>query len=188
VTGSWGGFQPYAGDKVPQWDLEAGSFGYISMDLKPTKSGQTWDLSAISRLPPGDVYPWSFVSITNYGPAPQVGKWATYKIPLSALSIGKTRFTGSISGTTLTVSSVSGGVGVDAGGFISGEGVAPGTYILGFKAKGGGAGTYTIYPWQNVASTSMTEQRTSVYKIDISDRTGASNNYYYIDNLKFTQN
>jgi len=188
VTGSWGGFQPYAGNKVPQWDLEAGSFGYISMDLKPTKSGQTWDLSAISRLPPGDVYPWSFVSITNYGPAPQVGKWATYKIPLSALTIGKTRFTGSISGTTLTVSSVSGGVGVDAGGFISGEGVAPGTYILGFNAKGGGAGTYTVYPWQNVASTSMTEQRTSVYKIDISDRTGASNNYYYIDNLKFTQN
>jgi hypothetical protein len=187
VTGSYGGYQPYAGNTVPQWDLEAGSFGYISMDLKPTTNGQVWDLSAISRLPPGDVYPWSHVSITNYGPTPQVGKWATYKIPLSALTIGKTSFTGSISGTTLTVSSVNGGVGVDAGGFISGDGVAPGTYILGFNAKGG-TGTYTVYPSQNVARTSMTEQRTAVYKIDISDQTGSYNNHYYIDNLRFTQN
>jgi hypothetical protein len=187
VTSSNGGFQPYAGKAVPTWDLEAGSFGYISMDLKPTVSGQTWRLSAISRLPPGDVYPWAATSITNYGPKPQAGVWATYKIPLSALTIGKTSFTGSISGDTLTVTSVSSGVGVDAGGFISGDGVAPGTYITGYNAEGG-KGTYTVHPSQNVASTSMTEQRTAVYKIDVADQTGLSSNHYYIDNLKFTQN
>jgi hypothetical protein len=186
VWSQGGGFQPYAGNVVPTYDLEAGSFGYISMDLKPTINGQTWRLSAISRLPPGDVYPWAATSITEYGPAPQVGKWATYKIPLSALSIGKTSFTGSISGTTLTVTSVNGGVGVDAGGFISGNGVAPGTYITGYNAKGG-TGTYTVHPAQNVANTSMEEQRTAVYKIDVIDESGASSNHYYVDNLKFSK-
>jgi len=187
VSSAYGGFQPYAGKTVPTWDMEAGSFGYISLDLKPTISGQTWRLSAISRLPPGDVYPWAATSITKYGPAPKVGVWATYKIPLSALSIGKTSFTGSISGTTLTVTSVSSGVGVDAGGFISGKGVAPGTYITGFKAEGG-KGTYTVHPSQNVASTSMEEQRTAVYKIDVADESGVSTNHYYVDNLIFTKN
>jgi hypothetical protein len=185
VTGSNGGFQPYAGNTVPQWDLEAGSFGYITMDLKPTIGGQDWHLSAISRLPPGDVYPWAAVDLLNYGPAPVPGVWATYKVPLSALSIGSTRFQGYISGTTLTVTSVASGVGVDAGGFISGSGVAPGTYIVGYGALGG-AGTYTVYPSQNVASTAMTEQRTAIYKVDISDQTGASSNLFYVDNLRFT--
>jgi hypothetical protein len=185
VTGPYGGFQPYAGNTVPQWDLEAGSFGYLTMDLKPTMGGQDWRLSAISRLPPGDVYPWASVDLLNYGPAPMPGIWATYKVPLSALSIGSTQFQGSISGTTLTVTSVDSGVGVDAGGFISGSGVTPGTYIVGYGALGG-AGTYTVYPSQNVASTAMTEQRTAIYKVDISDQTGASSNLFYVDNLRFT--
>jgi hypothetical protein len=186
VTSRGGGFQPYAGNMVPTYDLEAGSFGYLYMDLKPTINGQTWRLSAISRLPPGDVYPWAATSITDYGPAPQAGQWATYKIPLSALSIGMTSFTGSISGNKLTVTRVSGGVGVDAGGFVSGAGVAPGTYITGYDAEGG-AGTYTVYPSQNVASTSMTEQRTAVYKIDVVDESGASINHYYVDRIHFSR-
>jgi hypothetical protein len=184
VNSAYGGFQPYAGNVVPQWDLEAGSFGYISVDLKPTISGQKWTLSAISRLPPGDVYPWAAVNVTDYGPAPQPGVWATYKVPLSALSIGITHFQGSISGDTLTVTSVNGGPGVDAGGFISGSGVRPGTYIVGHHANGG-PGTYTISPSQDVAGTSMTEQRTALYKFDISDQSGASWNHFYVDNMKF---
>jgi len=186
ITYRWGGFQPYAGKVVPQWDLEVGAFGYISMDLKPTIGGQVWDLSAVSRLPPGDVYPWAYVHITDFGPAPKVGVWATYKIPLAALSIGRTDFVGSISGNTLRVSSVTGGVGVDAGGFVRGPGVAAGTYITGYNAKGG-PGTYTVWPAQYVDSTSMTEQRTAIYKIDLSDQTGASSNTFYIDNMMFTQ-
>lgn len=185
VWKGYGGFQPYAGNVVPQWDLEIGSFGYIVLDLKPTIQNQTWRLSLISRLPPGDVYPWSQVNVTDYGPAPVVGKWATYKIPLTALSIGKTHFEGYISGTTLTVTHVDSGVGVDAGGFISGNGVAPGTYIVGHNANGG-PGTYTISPSQYVSSTSMTEQRTSLYKPNLQDTSGAGSNQFYIDNFKFT--
>jgi hypothetical protein len=187
VTSDGGGFQPYTGSVVPTYDLEAGAFGYICMDLKPTAEGQKWRLSMMSRLPPGDVYPWSAVDLSDYGPAPVPGKWATYKVPLAALSIGMTHFSGSISGTKLTVTSVASGVGIDAGGFITGAGVAPGTYILGYDAQGG-PGTYTVYPSQNVASTSMVEQRTSVYKFDIIDRGKQANNKYYVDNIKFTVN
>ena len=185
VNSAYGGIQPYAGNVVPLWDLEAGAFGYFSVDLKPTVNNQVWHLSMISRLPPGDVYPWSSVNITDYGPAPVAGKWATYKIPLSALTIGKTNFEGSISGNQLTVTSIASGVGVDAGGFVTGNGVTPGTYITGHNAKGG-PGTYTVSPSQWVSSTSMTEQRTGVYKFDISDQTGLYNNTYYVDNVKFT--
>jgi hypothetical protein len=185
IIGQGGGFQPFAGNVVPYYDLEAGAFGYFSIDLKPTVNGQAWRLSMISRLPPGDVYPWAAVNLANYGPAPVAGKWATYKIPLSALSIGKTSFVGSISGTTLTVSKVHSGVGVDAGGFVTGPGVKAGTYIIGHHANGG-PGTYTIHPAQTVASTTMSEQRTGVYKFDVIDDSGHSSNTYYVDNVKFT--
>jgi hypothetical protein len=185
------GFQPYAGKTTTVWDMEGGSFGYMSLDLKPTISSDRWELFIISRLPPGDVYPWSNVNLSNYGPAPVAGKWATYKIPLSVLTIGFTHFTGSISGTTLTVSSVSSGVGVDAGGYLTGPGVPAGTYITAFSQTGGGAGTYTvagpgISGSTSVASTSMVEQRTGIYKFGLPDQSSASNNHYYLDNIKFT--
>jgi len=186
VYEAYGGFQPYSGNSVPQWDLETGAFDYISLDLKPTIDNQSWRLSMISRLPPGDVYPWAAVDINSYGPSPVAGQWATYKIPLSALSMGKTSFKGSISGNTLTVTGVNSGVGVDAGGFITGDGVKPGTYIVGHNANGG-PGTYTVSPAQNVATTSMTEQRTALYKLDIADQSGAWNNRYYIDNVRLTK-
>jgi hypothetical protein len=187
------GFQPYAGKTTTAWDMEGGSFGYISMDLKPTMAGQDWEIFIISRLPPGDVFPWSNVMLSSYGPAPVVGKWATYKIPLSVLTIGSTHFSGSISGTTLTVSSVSSGVGLDAGGYLAGPGVPAGTYITAFSQSGGGAGTYTlagpgISASTAVASTSMVEQRTGIYKFALVDRNNLVNNQYYIDNIKFTVN
>jgi hypothetical protein len=185
------GFQPYAGNTTTAWDMEGGSFGYISMDLKPTIAGQDWGILILSRLPPGDVSPWSSVALSSYGPAPIVGKWATYKIPLSVLTIGYTHFTGSISGTTLTVSSVSSGVGIDAGGYLTGAGVPAGTYILGFSKSGGGAGTYTIAgpgisASTSVASTAMVEQRTGIYKFGLVDRNNAANNHFFVDNIKFS--
>jgi hypothetical protein len=185
------GFQPYAGKTTTAWDMEGGSFGYISLDLKPTINSDSWRIVMISRLPPGDVYPWSTVQLTGYGPAPVAGKWATYKIPLSALTIGFTHFSGSISGTTLSVTSVSSGVGVDAGGYITGPGVPAGTYITAYNSASGGAGSYTvagpgISGSTSVASTEMVEQRTGIYKFDLIDESGASNNNYYVDNIKFT--
>ncbi len=116
--------------------------------------------------------------LSSYGPAPVVGKWATYKIPLSVLTIGSTHFSGSISGTTLTVSSVSSGVGLDAGGYLTGPGVPAGTYITAFSKPGGGAGTYTvagpgITASTSVPSTGMVEQRTGIYKFGLSDQSSA---------------
>jgi hypothetical protein len=185
------GFQPYAGNTTTSWDMEGGSFHYISLDLKPTVEGQVWEMFVLSRLPPGDVAAWSLVQLANYGPAPVVGTWATYKLPLSVLTIGSTSFTGSISGTTLTVTSVASGVGVDAGGYLTGTGVPAGTYILGYSAPGGGAGTYTvggpgISGATAVASTSMVEQRTGIYKFGLVDQNNVMPNKYYIDNIKFT--
>jgi hypothetical protein len=189
------GFQPYAGKTVTQWDMEGGSFKYLSIDLKPTQPGQDWEILVLSRLPPGDVTPWGNATLSKYGPAPVVGQWATYKIPLSAVSIGYTNFTGSISGTTLTVTSVSSGVGLDGGGFITGPGIPAGTYVNGYGQSGGGAGTYTlagpgISASTSIPSTAMVEQRTGIYKFALVDRNAnnLNNNSYYVDNIKFTVN
>lgn len=70
------------------------------------------------------------------------------------------RFTGSISGTTLTASFSTAGGTNDRGSLaigmeISGTGVAAGTKITGFGTGVGLAGTYTVNISQTVASTSM---------------------------------
>jgi hypothetical protein len=187
------GFQPYAGKATTAWDMEGGAFGYLSLDLKPTINSDSWRVFVISRLPPGDVYPWSAAQLSSYGPAPVAGKWATYKIPLSALTIGYTHFSGSISGTTLTVTGVSSGVGVDAGGYITGPGVPAGTYITAYNSARGGVGHYTIAGpgisgSTSVAGTQMVEQRTGIYKFNLVDENGASSNHYYVDNVQFTVN
>jgi hypothetical protein len=75
-------------------------------------------------------------------------------------NVGST-FTGSISGTTLTVGA--GGVTTGAitmGQTITGSGVTPGTTIVGFDSGAGGnvseIGTYTVSVSQTVGSTAMT--------------------------------
>jgi len=71
--------------------------------------------------------------------------------------IGST-FTGSISGTTLTVTGISSGA-IALGMTISGTGVAPGTKIVRFGSGAGGnvneEGTYTVSISQTVASTTI---------------------------------
>ena len=68
-------------------------------------------------------------------------------------------FTGSISGTTLTVTALTSGA-ITMGQTISGTGVASGTTIVGFTSGAGGnvneLGTYTVSRSQTVASTAMT--------------------------------
>jgi len=67
-------------------------------------------------------------------------------------------FTGSISGTTLTVTSISSGA-IAIGQTISGTGVSSGTTIVAFGTGAGGnvneAGTYTVNINQTVASTTI---------------------------------
>jgi hypothetical protein len=66
--------------------------------------------------------------------------------------------TGSISGTTLTVSSIQSGA-IAIGQNLGGTGVLPGTKIVAFQSGAGGnvneAGTYTVNLNQNVSSTSI---------------------------------
>ena len=64
-------------------------------------------------------------------------------------------FTGSISGTTLTVSAVASGT-VLVGAVISGTGVTAGTRITAYGTGTGGTGNYTIDTSQTVSSTAMT--------------------------------
>ena len=68
-------------------------------------------------------------------------------------------FTGSISGTTLTVTNILSG-GIALGMTLSGSGITPGTKITGYGTGAGGnvnyAGTYTVNTSQSAASTTIT--------------------------------
>jgi len=75
---------------------------------------------------------------------------SVYILPVTTQQTTAATYTGSITGTTLTVSgSVTGSIAV--GQSVSGVGVAINTYIV-----SGSGTTWTIYPSQNVASTTMT--------------------------------
>lgn len=63
-------------------------------------------------------------------------------------------FTGSISGTTLTVTSVASGT-IIGSQTISGTGVTAGTYITALGTGTGGVGTYTVSVSQTAASTTI---------------------------------
>ena len=63
--------------------------------------------------------------------------------------------TGSISGTTLTVTAFSGGA-LAVGHVLTGTGVTAGTKITAFGTGTGGTGTYTVSASQTVASTTIT--------------------------------
>lgn len=64
-------------------------------------------------------------------------------------------FTGSISGTTLTVTAVASGT-IGIGQAITGSGVTTGTVIVDYISGTGGTGTYRVNMSQTVASTSLT--------------------------------
>jgi RHS repeat-associated protein len=68
---------------------------------------------------------------------------------------GAAVITGSISGTTLTVTSVTMGA-ISIGQSISGVGIAAGTVISGLSGGSGGVGAYTVSVSQTVASESLT--------------------------------
>lgn len=204
VIGGPNWFQPYSGAPfltapVPFWAMELGSFNTMTIDLKPTRAGQTWTLNLISRITAGDNYNSAVVTLgdgVNYGPASQVGKWATYKIPFSALQVGVGAYTGSISGNTLTVTALGSGINVQGSSYLSGGTIVQGseagktttTYLnstSGNPAQGG-PGTYTVTPSQTIASTKISAQRTNMYKFSLQDPSGTAGNVYYVDNIGFT--
>ena len=186
-----GGLNPVAGaPQAPFYDLEIGAFNYFTVDINPGPTvGYQLFLSHVSRLPPGDVYGWNSINdVFAYGPAPVANTWATYKIPLSALGIGRCSITASIHGTTLTVTSVNSGPAiVDAGGFVTGPGVPAGTYVTAY-GQPGAIGTFTvagpgISSTTSVPSETMSYARTSFYKSTIQP---SANVIFYMNNLGWT--
>jgi hypothetical protein len=82
ITGAWGEWQPH-----PVWvgnvvTFDTTPYKYLVMWLKPTKANQKW---SIYSMLPGDKPIASAVSVNAYGPAPVVGTWSKYTIPLAAL-------------------------------------------------------------------------------------------------------
>lgn len=82
-------------------------------------------------------------------------------------------FTGSISGTTMTVTTVSYGS-ILVGAPVFGAGVTTGTTITALGTGTGGVGTYTVSPTQTVASEALSAGQTGimqraqvVYQIDV---------------------
>lgn len=73
--------------------------------------------------------------------------------------------TGSISGTTLTVSAVTNGA-VAVGMAVRGAGVASGTYITALGTGTGGVGTYSVGISQTVASTAISCDNGGTYVVD----------------------
>ncbi len=67
-----------------------------------------------------------------------------------------TTFTGSMSGTTLTVTALLQGAPIALGMFVDGTSVTDGTYITAFGTGTGGTGTYTINQSVSASSTTMT--------------------------------
>ena len=107
------------------------------------------------------------ISALNYMPSLTVGTSLSTGTSISAgtsLSVGTNftagplvayptaSFTGSISGTTLTVSAVASGT-LFVGQYISGTGVTANTQITALGSGTGGTGTYTISPSQTVSTT-----------------------------------
>lgn len=77
--------------------------------------------------------------------------------------------TGSISGTTLTISGVTGTI--TFGTVLSGTGVTAGTYITDMAAgTTGGDGTYTVSASQTVASTTITGSNLNPTKMDVTSQ------------------
>ena len=81
-----------------------------------------------------------------------------FKIPVgtTAQRAGTFNGNGSISGTTLSIATVSTGS-LYVGATITGTGVTAGTRVTAFGTATGGAGTYTVTPSQTVSTTVITD-------------------------------
>ena len=81
--------------------------------------------------------------------------WSDSSLREYPQAITETYFTGAVSGTTLTVTSISSGI-LEVGSVITGTGLATGTVITALGTGTGGVGTYTLNISQLVVQTSMT--------------------------------
>ena len=85
--GLWTPFAPLNSAGIPAFD--ASPYTHFTVSLKPTRPGQKWSLYLVPG-PAGETFVNGTVvnDISAYGPAPVVGAWGTYVIPLSVLGVG----------------------------------------------------------------------------------------------------
>lgn len=204
-------WQPYTGGNVTQWDLQLGAFDTLLIDLKASQAGQDYHLSLVSRQasPTGDVFPFADKVLSGYvtGGFP-VNQWVHVAVPLADLNIGVTTFTGHVGapyGTQSVVTDSAGtityntatlyctatlnGPGVDVGADISGPGIPANSYVFSTNQTSSIGSFVMTGPNVNnntQGSTTLTATRTDLYKLKLYDASGVSNNFYFVDNLKFT--
>jgi hypothetical protein len=198
--------QPFsAPPSVPLYSFEAGAFanGYMQFDVYPTKAGQLFKMNLVSRVTIGDLYNnaqvFNIGSNPAYGPVPLVqNAWNHIKIPMGAgtasapgLQMGIATFQGYISGTVLTVTSISNQIQVNASMWISAPGMTT-DYIASTGSGSGTTGTYNMNVSQNVGSAAapvtFTGQRTNLYKWGLQDSNESGPNLWYLDNIGYTTN
>jgi hypothetical protein len=80
LNSAWGGWLPYA----LNWSFNSTGYTKLTFALKPTVANQKWNVYFVKV---GDIPVGISIDASNYGPAPVVGKWATYTVPLSALGV-----------------------------------------------------------------------------------------------------
>jgi hypothetical protein len=141
--------------------MPRGNGGIIGPANIPTTSVATgvWSLSELTLAVRQGIWP-----LGNLGSDPYF-EYTTLLLPGSGtngaqnnsfLDAGNpAEFTASISGTTMTVSSVASGT-IKVGVGISGSGVTANTTITALGTGSGGAGTYTVSASQTVSSTTIT--------------------------------
>jgi len=83
ITAPNGGFQPFAQGKK----FDVSPYKYLTYSVKPTLANAIFatGFAAINDVPDGPQGGVVVVSpgLTKYGPAPQIGVWGTYKVPLA---------------------------------------------------------------------------------------------------------
>jgi hypothetical protein len=200
VYGAAGGFQPVANNPLcPLYGMELGWAKFMLADVKLGDATHTWNLLNLSRPGYGsagggaDIQPvLSFPIITNtsspYG-SPSTSGWATLKIPLTDMAIGVTQFMGYATGTTVTMTSLISGPGVDEGAYITGSGMPAGTYVS--VQPGSLSGPWTVNQATGTLGSvgspvQFTATRTALYKPNFFTNTGGSTIYW--NNIGFCVN
>jgi len=122
---------------------------YVTAFVTGTGSTGTYTVSASQTVAS------TTITLTDDAGYTTIKNTGVRSLTASGLSLNTGVVTGSISGTTLTVSAVTSG-GIVLGDVISGTNVTAGTYITAFLTGTGGAGTYTVSASQTVSSTTIT--------------------------------
>lgn len=119
--------------------------------------------AGLDRLGAGDPSTYTVIGSGNTAPAVTDTTLASYLAASNTIQAGgltdtyvaSAVFTGSISGTTLTVTAVTSGT-IAVGQYLNGAGITAGTYITALGTGTGGTGTYTVNTSQTVGSITIT--------------------------------